>query len=104
LALGVNVSNFLVLGKTSPLAYQVLGHLKTSVILILGFVVFHYQYNAKVIVGAALALGGVAAYTELGRRHKTVAVQHAVEDEGEEGEEGLLLTGNPRPHSQQIKN
>jgi solute carrier family 35 protein E3 len=39
-ALGVNISNYLVLGKTSPLTYQVLGHLKTVLILILGFTVF----------------------------------------------------------------
>ena len=29
-ALGVNISNYLVLGKTSPLTYQVLGHLKVQ--------------------------------------------------------------------------
>ena len=39
-ALGVNISNYLVLGKTSPLTYQVLGHLKTVLILLLGFTVF----------------------------------------------------------------
>ena len=71
LALGVNVTNFLILGKTSPLAYQVLGHLKTTVILILGFLVFKYEYNIRVLFGTVLALGGVVAYTELGRR-KTV--------------------------------
>lgn len=39
-ALGVNISNYLVLGKTSPLTYQVLGHLKTILILILGMCVW----------------------------------------------------------------
>ena len=95
LALGVNASNFLLLGQISPLAYQVLGHLKTSVILILGFVVFHYQYNAKAIVGAVLALGGVVAYTELGRREATAA-RHAKEEE-KEGKEGLLVSGSSPP-------
>lgn len=66
LALRINVSNFLVLGKTSPLVYQVLGHFKTCVISISGFVVFYYQYNARVIVGISLPLGGVVAYTEIG--------------------------------------
>ena len=42
-ALGVNISNYLVLGKTSPLTYQVLGHLKTVLILILGFTVFEVR-------------------------------------------------------------
>lgn len=39
-ALGVNISNYLVLGQTSPLTYQVLGHMKTVLIIVLGFVVF----------------------------------------------------------------
>lgn len=94
LALGVNASNFLLLGQISPLAYQVLGHLKTSIIVILGFVVFRYQYNAKVFVGAVLALGGVVAYTELDRREKGAADRQEGE---EEGEKGLLLTGPPQP-------
>lgn len=41
LALGVNISNYLVLGKTSPLTYQVLGHMKTILILVLGFLFFN---------------------------------------------------------------
>lgn len=43
-ALGVNISNYLVLGKTSPLTYQVLGHLKTVLILVLGFTVFNVRF------------------------------------------------------------
>ena len=43
-ALGVNISNYLVLGKTSPLTYQVLGHLKTVLILVLGFTVFNVSF------------------------------------------------------------
>lgn len=68
LALGVNISNYLVLGKTSPLTYQVLGHLKTILILVLGFVVFQYQSNMRAVIGILVALGGVIAYTELKRR------------------------------------
>ena len=50
-ALGVNISNFLVLGKTSPLTYQVLGHLKTILILILGFAFFNVRilYNVSTV-------------------------------------------------------
>ena len=42
-ALGVNISNYLVLGQTSPLTYQVLGHMKTVLIIVLGFVVFKVE-------------------------------------------------------------
>lgn len=44
-ALGVNISNYLVLGATSPLTYQVLGHLKTVLIIVLGFIVFKVKKN-----------------------------------------------------------
>lgn len=68
LALGVNISNYLVLGKTSPLTYQVLGHLKTVLILVLGFVVFRYKAEPRALLGIVIALVGVIAYTELKRR------------------------------------
>jgi len=67
-AFGVNVSNYLVLGKTSPLTYQVLGHMKTILIFLLGFLVFSQKYNMKIIAGISIALIGVILYTELKRR------------------------------------
>eukprot|EP01040_Poterioochromonas_malhamensis_P002104 gene2104-2243_t len=67
-ALGVNISNYLVLGKTSPLTYQVLGHLKTVLILVLGFTVFQKPVDTRNITGIVIALVGVIAYTEIRRR------------------------------------
>jgi len=67
-ALGVNVSNYLVLGKTSPLTYQVLGHLKTVLILVLGFTIFEKPFDLRNAIGIAIAMIGVVAYTEVGRR------------------------------------
>jgi solute carrier family 35 protein E3 len=46
-AIGVNVSNYLVLGMTSPLTYQVLGHMKTVLILVLGFTVFNVSHISR---------------------------------------------------------
>jgi len=68
LAVGVNVTNYLVLGKTSPLTYQVVGHLKTCMILVLGFVVFNYPIVLKNLFGIVVALLGMVWYTELKRR------------------------------------
>lgn len=67
-ALGVNISNYLVLGKTSPLTYQVLGHLKTVLILILGFVFFNKHVDMRNVLGIIIAMVGVIAYTEVRRR------------------------------------
>lgn len=68
LAFGVNVSNYLVLGKSSPLTYQVLGHLKTVLILVLGFTLFHTPVSARQALGVFFALVGVISYTETKRK------------------------------------
>ena len=68
LALGVNISNYLVLGKTSPLTYQVIGHLKTISILLLGAMLFKKPTSPQSVVGVAIAMGGVVSYTEVKRR------------------------------------
>lgn len=47
---------------------QPTGHLKTILILVLGFLVFQYKSNARSVFGIVVALGGVIAYTELKRR------------------------------------
>jgi solute carrier family 35, member E3 len=57
-ALGVNISNYLVLGKTSPLTYQVLGHLKTVLILVLGFTVFQKPIDMRNVSGILVAMIG----------------------------------------------
>lgn len=67
-ALGVNISNYYVLGKTSPLTYQVLGHLKTVLIIILGFTIFNKQVDKRNLTGIIIAMAGVISYTELKRR------------------------------------
>ena len=68
LALGVNISNYLVLGKTSPLTYQVIGHLKTISILLLGAMLFKKPTSPQSVVGVVIAMGGVISYTEVKRR------------------------------------
>ncbi len=68
LALGVNITNYSVIGSTSPLTYQVLGHLKTILIIILGFVVFSKPIDTRNLVGIVIAMTGVIAYTELKRQ------------------------------------
>ena len=57
-ALGVNISNYLVIGKTSPLTYQVLGHLKTILIIVLGFIFFNKQPDYRNVLGIVIAMIG----------------------------------------------
>ena len=65
LALLVNLSIFLVIGKTSPVTYNVLGHFKLTVILTGGFVIFGQQPDIKVITGILITLAGIFWYTHL---------------------------------------
>jgi solute carrier family 35 protein E3 len=71
-ALGVNISNYLVLGKLGPLTYQVVGHLKTVLILLLGFVMFNKTPDTRNIIGIVIAMTGVVAYSEIKRKETTV--------------------------------
>lgn len=65
LAFLINLSIFLVIGKTSPIAYNVLGHFKLCVILISGFILFHEQPNLLKVIGTVLAFIGVVLYTHV---------------------------------------
>jgi solute carrier family 35 protein E3 len=67
LAFGVNVTNYLVIARTSPVTYQVIGHLKTCLILVLGFVVFKYPVVMRNLAGIVLAMVGMIWYTEVKR-------------------------------------
>eukprot|EP00899_Mesostigma_viride_P019821 jgi/Mesvir1/27840/Mv07516-RA.2 len=63
IAVGVNMSSFLVLGKTSAVTYQVLGHVKTCLVLIFGFVFFQSPWSVYSLSGMAIAVLGIVAYT-----------------------------------------
>lgn len=65
LAFLVNLSIFLVIGKTSAVTYNVLGHFKLTVILTGGFVIFGQPLDLKNISGILVTLAGVFWYTHL---------------------------------------
>ena len=63
LAFLVNLSIFLIIGKTSTVTYNVVGHFKTCCVLVLGFFVFQYPLHYKNILGILITLAGVFIYT-----------------------------------------
>jgi solute carrier family 35 protein E3 len=65
LAFCVNISIYLVIGNTSPISYNVLGHFKLCVILLSGWLFFKEDMNSKKLMGTMLAFTGVVAYTTL---------------------------------------
>ncbi|XP_024032659.1 UDP-xylose transporter 2-like, partial [Morus notabilis] len=63
ISVSVNFSTFLVIGKTSPVTYQVLGHLKTCLVLAFGYILLHDPFNWRNILGIAIALVGMVLYS-----------------------------------------
>ena len=65
LAFIVNFSIFLVIGKSSPVSYNVLGHAKLIIILISGYTLFgdDDSCDVKCVFGICLAVSGIVTYT-----------------------------------------
>lgn len=63
ISVSVNFSTFLVIGKTSPVTYQVLGHLKTCLVLAFGYVLLHEPFSWRNILGILIALIGMVLYS-----------------------------------------
>lgn len=69
-AIGVNVSTFQLIGKTSSITYQVIGHAKTVLLLVFGYLFFPSPWESteqqvRAMMGIVLALFGVFMYTKV---------------------------------------
>lgn len=65
LGLLVNLSTFLVIGATSSLTYNVVGHIKTVIILSGGVVFFGDSMPLKKFVGIVVAMAGIVWYSQI---------------------------------------
>ncbi|KAF8395234.1 hypothetical protein HHK36_019176 [Tetracentron sinense] len=63
ISVSVNFSTFLVIGKTSPVTYQVLGHLKTCLVLGFGYTLLHDPFTQRNIIGILIAIFGMGLYS-----------------------------------------
>uniref|UniRef100_A0A383W0N7 Sugar phosphate transporter domain-containing protein n=1 Tax=Tetradesmus obliquus TaxID=3088 RepID=A0A383W0N7_TETOB len=66
LGLVVTLSTYLFIGVTSPLTYNVVGHLKTVLIVTSGVVFFGDVITAKKMLGIGCAMAGIVWYTSSG--------------------------------------
>ena len=90
LAFCVNLSVFLVIAKTSPISYQVLGHFKLVVVLAGGSIFFAGDTNPKRLMGMACTFIGVVIYSHL--------KQTITENWDKSSKDGALLPGGkPKP-------
>uniref|UniRef100_A0A0D9WD89 Sugar phosphate transporter domain-containing protein n=1 Tax=Leersia perrieri TaxID=77586 RepID=A0A0D9WD89_9ORYZ len=84
ISVSVNFSTFLVIGKTSPVTYQVLGHLKTCLVLTFGYVLLHDPFSWRNILGILIAVVGMVLYSyfctvETQQKNADVSQQQAKE-------------------------
>ncbi|XP_058179679.1 UDP-xylose transporter 3 [Rhododendron vialii] len=63
ISVSVNFSTFLVIGKTSPVTYQVLGHLKTCLVLGFGYVLLSNPFSWRNLLGILIAVVGMVIYS-----------------------------------------
>ncbi|XP_021733629.1 UDP-rhamnose/UDP-galactose transporter 6-like isoform X2 [Chenopodium quinoa] len=63
IAIGTNLSQFICIGRFTAVSFQVLGHMKTILVLILGFVFFGKEgLKLQVVVGMMIAVLGMIWY------------------------------------------
>ena len=62
----VILSSFLVIGSTSPLTYNIIGHSKTIIVLAGGALLFGDNFTQQKILGVAVAFAGIVWYSLIG--------------------------------------
>ncbi|XP_010242229.1 PREDICTED: UDP-galactose transporter 2-like [Nelumbo nucifera] len=63
IAVGTNLSQFICIGRFTAVSFQVLGHMKTILVLILGFIFFGKEgLNLQVVLGMIIAVVGMIWY------------------------------------------
>ncbi|KAF7830878.1 UDP-xylose transporter 3-like [Senna tora] len=94
ISISVNFSTFLVIGKTSPVTYQVLGHLKTCLVLAFGYILLQDPFNWRNIAGIFIALVGMILYSyvcTVENQQKAAEATVLAASQAKEGEENPLL-------------
>ena len=63
IAIGTNLSQFICIGRFTAVSFQVLGHMKTVLVLVLGFLFFGKEgLNLHVVLGMIIAILGMIWY------------------------------------------
>ncbi|KAK2957971.1 putative UDP-rhamnose/UDP-galactose transporter 6 [Blattamonas nauphoetae] len=62
-SVGINITLFVGINRTSPLTYNVVSHLKTISIIVLGTILFQEQLTSKRLIGMVVAIGGIVLYS-----------------------------------------
>lgn len=63
LAVFCNISQYICIGRFSATSFQVIGHMKTVCVLLLGWILFDSALTIKNILGMLLAVVGMVVYS-----------------------------------------
>ncbi|KAF3653499.1 putative Cell division protein kinase 7 [Capsicum annuum] len=82
IAVGTNLSQFICIGRFTAVSFQVLGHMKTILVLILGFLFFGKEVlNVQVVVGMIIAVARMIWYSNVstkpgGKERRSHSIKH----------------------------
>ncbi|KAM0950426.1 putative sugar phosphate transporter domain-containing protein [Dioscorea sansibarensis] len=91
LAVFCNLSQYLCIGRFSATSFQVLGHMKTVCVLILGWILFDSALTVKNILGMLLAVVGMIIYSWAVESEKQAKMSSHVSGESLAQEEDVKL-------------
>ncbi|KAH6788303.1 nodulin MtN21 /EamA-like transporter family protein [Perilla frutescens var. frutescens] len=92
ISISVNFSTFLVIGKTSPVTYQVLGHLKTCLVLTFGYSLLRDPFSWRNVFGIMVALVGMLLYSYYCiQENQSKAEETSAQNQRKEAESDPLL-------------
>ncbi|KAL6572212.1 UDP-rhamnose/UDP-galactose transporter 4 [Orobanche minor] len=90
IAVGTNLSQFICIGRFTAVSFQVLGHMKTILVLILGFLFFGKEgLNSQVVVGMVIAVIGMVWYGNAsskpgGKERRSYSIPRSISSEVDE--------------------
>lgn len=75
LAFCVNISIFMVIGRTSAVTYNILGHFKTCTLFLVDFLAFSRPFELRNFGGMVVTLTGVVWYSNVKMKQAREAQQ-----------------------------
>ncbi|KAL6583196.1 hypothetical protein OROMI_005274 [Orobanche minor] len=93
IAIGTNLSQFICIGRFTAVSFQVLGHMKTILVLTLGFLFFGKEgLNLHVVVGMMVAIVGMIWYGHASSRLRGKERDLSPSNDKTEEEVGLVTS------------
>ncbi|XP_057330516.1 solute carrier family 35 member E3-like [Microplitis mediator] len=76
----VNLTSYWIIGKTSPLTYNMVGHCKFCLLLLGGSILFKESLALNQAIGITLTLGGIISYTHVKMKDNQSIAESQIEE------------------------